>query len=89
MNIMYKCCFCAKPYDWYEGVRKDPENEAGAFIKANSFVLTRVDPIDINIGGATVQSDDDVLDTYINLCPNCMRKLLDNIRIDGSKVWDL
>lgn len=89
MNIMYKCSFCKNVYDWYEGVHENP-NGSGVFVKANSFILKSVDPIDVDEDGAvggTAQECQEGLNTYINLCPDCMRKLLDNLHINGNNAW--
>lgn len=97
MNIMYKCSFCGKHYDWYGGVyenegdtESENEGKSGTLVKANSFVLTRVAPLDITTTSASVVAEkpNSGLDTYINLCSACMHKLLDNLRIDGLTAWD-
>lgn len=103
MNIMYKCCFCKKVYEWYEGLYENPKysylderkaehqgeeysEKPGIFIGANAILLERVIVNDDSIDAETL---DDNMGVHINLCPNCMRKLLDNYHDEsGNNAWN-
>lgn len=101
MNIMYKCCFCQQVYDWYEGIYENPKydfgeqrkakrqgkeysEKSGIFISANAIRLEQVIVNDDDIG---VETPDNNIG-HINMCPDCMRKLLDNYRDgSGNNAW--
>lgn len=103
MNIMYKCCFCQKVYEWYDGLYENPRynfderrkaerqgkeypEKSGVFISANAILLEQVIVNNDNIG---VETLDDNMGVHINLCPDCMRKLLDSYRDEsGNSAWD-
>lgn len=105
MRIKYKCSFCNELYDWYDGLYENAEYsfaderkaerqgaeytvEKGVFISVNGFVLKRANPIDTN---AEIQeADGNLQGLFINLCPDCMRKLLDKIKPESEfdSVWD-
>ena len=69
------------------------KEEKGVYIPANGFTLCSINPIDDGIGAANPIEVNKVggnLDVYINICPKCMRKLLDNLCADGSggNAWE-
>lgn len=104
MNIMYKCCFCQQVYDWYEGLYENPKYDLaekrkaerqgkeysehpGIFISANAIRLEQVIVNDDGIGVETLD-DNDNMGVHINMCPDCMRKLLDSYRDEsGNNAW--
>ncbi len=106
MGIYYKCCFCRKNYEWYEGLYENPnyneddarkarrrgeeyEEEAGTYVKANGFTLCRIDPINDSIDAKepiSVTNLDSNLSVYLNVCRDCMRKILDNLYPEGNKT---
>lgn len=108
MNIMYKCCFCQKIYDWYDGLYENPEYKSedalkarrdgkeyaekpGVFINANSFILKKFCPLPDRENDKLIvdPADGNLEDLVINLCPDCMRKLLDNYRDEnGDNAWN-
>ncbi len=98
MNIMYKCCFCQNIYEWYDGLYENPKynfhdectakhqkkeypEESGFYISANAILLAKVITDDVGLNVET-------LNTNINMCPDCMRKLLNSYH-DGSNnsIW--
>lgn len=103
MNIMYKCCFCSNIYEWYEGLYENPKynylderkaerqgeeysEKPGVFISANSILLEQVIVNDDDIGAETLDGN---MGVHINLCPDCMRKLLDSYRdAGGNDAWN-
>lgn len=109
MMIQYKCCFCQKNYDWYDGIYENPnydddkarlakrkgeeyEEKRGVFIKANGFTLNFIPPIDDsarNAEGIEPELADGNLGCLINICPDCMRKLLDNLHPfdEDNNAW--
>lgn len=117
MNIMYKCQFCGKVYDWYDGLYENPKynpNEAslalrkrenypekrGAHIYVNGLVLKYIKPIDDRVDGEGITAKpatlrrhypaEGNLNVYINLCPDCMRKIIDNLKFNGDcKAWKI
>lgn len=107
MNVMYKCSFCGKIYEWYGGLyenekysfdekrkaeRKGEEynEDSGVLINANAFVLKRFAPLPEYEGEEMEvdEADGNLEGAVINLCPDCMRKLLDNIKINDEPPWD-
>lgn len=93
MNVMYKCCFCQNVYEWYDGLYENPKynlrdertaerqgkeypEKSGFFIGANAILLERVFVSDNDVSAET-------LDDHFNMCPDCMRKLLNSYH-DGS-----
>lgn len=107
MNVMYKCSFCEKTYEWYDGIYENPNydfterrkaeregkeysEEAGVFVNANSFVLKRFEPLPEKDGEnfKAEEADGNLEGLYINICPDCMRKLLDNLHLEGISAWD-
>lgn len=106
MNILYKCCFCEKQYDWYDGIYENPNYDSeeatkarrngteysedhGTFIAANSIILKQVAPVDDRINGTPLTAISPAcFDIYINICEDCMRKILDNLHIYDGTAWD-
>lgn len=66
--------------------------KAGVYIPANGFTLCKINPIDDGIDAQKTIEVERVggnLDLYINICPECMRKLLDNLHpCDDNNAWD-
>ncbi len=104
MNIMYKCQLCKKTYEYYEEVYQNPSfdpmkkirakrkgeeytEESGGIIKANGIMLKNFSDFRQD-GAITEQYTGRELDIYINLCPDCMRKLLDNLDFSGTSPWE-
>lgn len=61
--------------------------ESGVWIPANSFTLCMMEPINDNIDNEialNVKPVGGCLDIYLNICPNCMRKILDNLHPYGD-----
>lgn len=88
MNIMYKCSSCGKMYDWYEAVYEKPTDKNSIFVRANCFKLMYHAPVDVE--QTVIKDADGNLDgMYINLCEDCMHKLLDTIQIDNEPLWDM
>lgn len=88
MNIMYKCSFCNKIYDWYEVVYENEKDENSIFVKANCFKLLYHAPLEIE--KTDLQNADGNLNNLcINVCPDCMHKIIDNIKIDNNPAWDM
>lgn len=108
MNILYKCCFCEKQYDWYDGIYENPNynleeefkakrnkmeygESPGVFIVANSIALKNVAPVDDRINGEAlkVANVNGNLSVYINICKDCMRKIIDNLHMDDDSAWNV
>lgn len=109
MLIQYKCCFCLKTYDWYDGLYENPNYDSqkkriadkngesypekpGVFVNTNAITLCCVEPVDDNIHNPNPLSAKPVDgngDVYINLCPACMRKILDNTHLidENTDAW--
>ena len=111
MLIAYKCCFCRKTYDWYDGLYENPKydydekrrverqegkeypEKSGIFVKVNGMLLKFLRPISDTADGTTettAEPADGNLDAFINVCPDCMRKILDNLYCTDSEsnAWD-
>lgn len=102
MNIMYKCCFCQQVYEWYDGLYENPKydfheerkverqgkeysEKPGIFISANAILLEQVIASD---DGICVETLEDNMGVHINMCPDCMRKLLNSYRDGGgNNAW--
>lgn len=67
------------------------EKTPGIFIEANAFRLYVIEPDDDRKTPTIreVRQPRNNLDTYMNICPVCMRKLLDNLKIDSESAWDM
>ncbi len=88
MNIMYKCSFCGKMYDWYDSIYEKPTDKSGIFVRANCLKLMYHAPVDVK--PTVIKDADGNLDgLYINLCEDCMYKFLDTIKIDNEPLWDM
>ena len=87
MNVLYKCSFCKKTYDWYEVVYEKPDDNSSVSARVNCLKLFFHEPVDENkteIKGA----DGNLHNLCINLCEDCMHKLLDNLTICEMNAWD-
>lgn len=78
-------------YDELKARRRGEEynEEKGVYIPANGFTLCKINPIDDRIDAKEAIEIDRVggnLDLYINICPDCMRKLLDNLYANDSNI---
>lgn len=85
MKVEYKCCICGKSYDWYEGVHENLEENSGIFVPANSIVVKSFAPLPECEGEKLEFCADPSLgnkytnEVIVNLCENCMHKLLQKI----------
>lgn len=102
--IEYRCCFCRKIYDWYDGIYENPKydsqaeriarhkgeaytEEPGGFIAVNGFTLCRILPVNDGVSaGCAIEAEpaNGNLNVYLNICPDCMRKMLDNLYPEHS-----
>ena len=111
MMVEYKCCFCQKLYDWYEGIYKNPDysfrdkmkahkngneynEEPNGYIAVNGFTLCRIDPIDDTVCAEKAINAEPApgnLNIYLNICPDCMRKMLNNRHLtsNGGNPWNI
>lgn len=83
-------------YDYFDKIRAEEKGEKyneepGVWIPANSIILRMVEPIHDGIDDEVALEDKPVggnLDVYLNICPDCMRKLLDNLHpYDEADAW--
>lgn len=86
---MYKCDFCSKPYEWYEGVHNDKKR----FCSANSLQFVCYSPFDSSVDGEQCRTLDESpvnpVPDVIDVCPECMHKLLDALNFNKNKLWDI
>jgi hypothetical protein len=82
---MKKCNICLKPYDWYDGI-----SDNGQYIKTNSIKFTHTLPLELDENGKpeAIEADevDYDIDMYIDLCPECMNKLLKQVHTDSNNT---
>jgi hypothetical protein len=80
-----RCNFCLKPFDWYDGI-----NDNGKYVETNSIRFTHTLPLEIDGNGIaeTIEEGeiDRDLDMYIDVCPECMRKLLKSVHTDSKNT---
>lgn len=67
--------------------------DSGVYIGANGFTLCCINPINDNIDAREpikIESVGGNLDVYMNMCPECMRKVLDNLFPDDERhnAWE-
>ena len=81
---IYKCDYCGKIYEWYEGVKAErqlPPEVVGKqpvpqFVNYNSVLLTSFEP-----DGDECKDNCDYYVRRIDLCPDCMKKLIETSNI--------
>lgn len=88
MNIMYKCSFCNKIYEWYDVVYEDPKDKNSIYAKTNCLMLLHHPPVEIEKTEVT-NADGNLDNLHINICQDCMHKLLDNLTIDNDNAWTM